>query len=381
VSRLWTKEEENKFIELYPTIPTEDLIIMFGRAKQALVTKAYKLGVKKIIRSDGLRYIYKDEEEKIIEYSKIHSIPEIQRKFNRDYKTIFRLLKGNNCNILSSSRWWTKEQENFLIDNFYTKTPEVIVKTLNKKWRTITKKAREMGMKRLTNKGVPRRLPIPLTNEEKRFIIENYDKVPSAIISKTINRKNDIVINFCEQNGLQIIKSRKNLEDYSNGFLLDALKRKFSDFNRCPTSEEIQKDCRLPSIDIYYDRFGSFSNACYLAGLEPNIGIYGTPCYSKNGDKCYSVAEQIITNYFIDNNIKYEKECEYYKIIPNVRCGIVMDWYISHTIVEYFGMQKFENYRLKTKMKQKICKENNMKIISIFPEDMKDLDKIFHDYK
>jgi hypothetical protein len=381
MSKLWTKEEENKLVELYPTVPTEELIKILGRAKSAIVTKAYKLGIKKVIRADGLLYVYEDEEIEIIEYSKTHSIPEIERKFDRDYATIARVLKDNDCDIISSDYWWTKEQEDFLINNFYIETPEFISRFLNKKWKTITKKARQMGMNKLTSEGIPRKPPVSLTNEEKQFIMENYNKMPSAIISKKLKVKIDVILRFCEQNDLKIIRSRKNPKDYSNDLLLKKLTDFSLELGRCPTTGEIQNNFDFPSVDIYYDRFVSFSNACKLAGLEINTGMYGSICYSKNGDKCYSIQEQIITNYFIDNNIRYIKEYEYGNIIPNINSGIVMDWYIYNTVVEYFGLQNFEKYELKTKMKQNVCEENGIKIISIFPEDMKHLDKIFHDYK
>jgi hypothetical protein len=43
-------------------------------------------------------------------------------------------------------------------------------------------------------------------------------------------------------------------------------------------------------------------------------------------------------------------------------------------------MQKFERYELKTEFKQKTCIENNIKIISIFPKDLKYLNNIFKEF-
>jgi len=46
MSKIWNENDLNKFIELYPVVPTEDLVKMFGRTKSSLVTKAYKLRIK-----------------------------------------------------------------------------------------------------------------------------------------------------------------------------------------------------------------------------------------------------------------------------------------------------------------------------------------------
>lgn len=60
MKNIWKEEETNKFIDLYPTVPTDELVLIFNRSKTSLVAKAYKLGIKKTIRADGLRYIEKE---------------------------------------------------------------------------------------------------------------------------------------------------------------------------------------------------------------------------------------------------------------------------------------------------------------------------------
>ena len=377
---MWNKEDEEKFIQMYPTVPTKELSIMFRRSKSSLVTKAYKMGVKKIIREDGLRYIYDNEKIEIVKYGKNHSVSETAKKFKRDYTVVRNILVDGGCDIVVNSRWWTSDEESFLKDNFELGNPEYISAILNRKWRTITKKARSMGMKRINKKGLPHKTPSGLSMDEQQFIRDYCGYMGIWEISKELDRSQGLVEKFCLEENLECLKLRKNPKSYSDEFLLKELQNKFLLLGRCPTSGEIQNDINLPSVDIYYDRFGSFSNACDMAGLQVNIGYYGTLCYSKNGDKCYSSSEQIITNYLIDNGIKYIKEYEYYNIIPDVETDIVMDWYINDVVVEYFGMQKFEKYELKTSMKQGLCKKNNIKIISIFPEDMKYLDKIFQQF-
>lgn len=381
MKNIWKEEETNKFIDLYPTVPTDELVLIFNRSKTSLVAKAYKLGIKKTIRADGLRYIEEEEKIKIIEGSKYHSIPELEVLFNRDFSDIKKILLENNCNILPSSYWWTKEEEDFLKENFESGNPDYISNFLNRKWKSISKKAREMGMKRISSNGNYHLSPKPLSEYEIKFIVDNCSKMSISMLSKKLNRSRSVITDYCKKNNLCVLKLRKSPENYSDEFLLEELNRLALLMGRCPSGEEIQRDFDFPSVDIYYDRFGSFSNACELAGLLPNIGRYGTLCYSKNGDKCYSIGEQIITNFLIDKDVEYEKEYLYQNIIPTIKTGIVMDWCINKSVVvEYFGMQKFERYELKTEFKQKTCIENNIKIISIFPKDLKYLNNIFKEF-
>ena len=124
-----------------------------------------------------------------------------------------------------------------------------------------------------------------------------------------------------------------------------------------------------------------------MSGVLPeNTGIYGRVCYSKNGDRCLSTGEKIITDFFIDNNIRYEKEVPYKNFVKtNIR--YVADWKISDGVmVEYFGFIKSSktskivvSYLKKTKRKIFFCKKNNIKLIPIYPNDvnLETLEKMF----
>lgn len=119
-----------------------------------------------------------------------------------------------------------------------------------------------------------------------------------------------------------------------------------------------------------------------MVGIEKTSG-YGDICYSKNGDKCYSLKEKEITDFFIEHGIRYEKEKKYSEIIPSVDTKIRMDWYLIDylVVVEYFGLsslqKKLEKYNEKIKMKIQTCENNNIPIISIFEKDTKNLNKFF----
>lgn len=376
----WTNEELILFKELYPHTPMKNLIKAFGRTKSALICKAHKIGLRRIYKDDGSKAFTQEEIDNIVDMSKNCSISELKNIFDRSYTDIRNVLMRSGVVPIQNNYWWTPEETSFLLENFEKGDNDFLCDFLGRNWKAIRKKARCMGLKRHTNAGIPRKSPYLLSDDDKKYILENYTFLLSSEMAKNINRHVSVVLRFCDQNKLEVLRSRKNLKDFSDDFLLKVLVDKYNDLGRCPASADIQLDKEMPSVDIYYDRFGSFSFACELAGLIPNHGNYGTVCYSKAGDMCYSIAEQIITNYFIDNGIEYIKEYEYSNIIPNLNLKIAMDWYIKNIVVEYFGMTKNEEYDQKTKMKQRICKENNVEIISIFPNDLKFLDKIFNSF-
>lgn len=375
--KFWTKEEIENFIELYPETPMIELIKKFKRSKQSLIQKAYNLKIQKIIKNGSITF-KKEEINYILEDSYTMCIVDLSKKYNRSPETISDLLKRNNVVPIRDARWWTKDEEFFLVNNYESSSSEFLENQLNRRWKTIRKKARLLGLKRMKPSGKFYETPSQINEEESFFIFENHDKSTTVEIAKNLGRNSVDIILFCKRNNLSFIKGRKDLNNFSDKNLLDELVKMSGELGRCPNFHEVSNNINLPSVDIYFDRFGSFTSACEKVGLIPNIGRYGTQCYSKNHDFCYSIQEQIITDYLIDNNIQYIKEYPYSKIIKNQSVRYVMDWLIDESIiVEYFGMINDEIYNKKTKEKIKICKNNNIKMISIFPKDLKTLSKKF----
>jgi len=375
--KFWTKEEIKNFIELYPETPMIELIKIFKRNKQSLIQKAHKLKIQKIIKNGSVAFT-KEEIEKIIFDSKTISVVNLSKKYNRDESTISSVLKRNKISPVKNDFWWTEDEELFLINNYNNFSTKELENKLNRNRKTITKKARLIGLKRMNNSGEFRKNPSIINEKESLYILENHDKLTTVEIARNLGRKSVDIILFCKRNNLSFIRGRKDLNNFSDKKLLNELIEMSKELGRCPNISEISNNINLPAVDIYFDRFGSFTNACEKAGLIPNIGRYGTQCYSKNHDFCYSIQEQIITDYFIDNNIQYIKEYPYSKIIKNQPVRYIMDWLINENIVvEYFGMINDKEYNKKTKEKIKICKNNNIKIISIFPKDLKILSKKF----
>jgi len=377
-AKKWTKEDVNNLHKMYPFIDTDELVIFFGRTKGAIITKAYKLNIKKEISITGIRIVKKDEIDKIIELSKNHSISEIKRIVDRGYTTVKNILDDNNCVPEINKAWWSEKDVEFLKKNFYTLEKDEIEIALNRRWLTICKKARYLGLYRKGADGKDRHFKL-ITKIEKDFILKNYKYMTISEMSRRLKRSADLIEGFCDKKNIKPFRIRKVPDNYSNEFLLGELKRMNDILGRCPTLLDLSESDNLPSFDIYYDRFESFTNACELAGLKPNGKSFGTTCYSNNNDLCYSVCEQKITNYLISNNIKYRKEVLYSELIPDIKKRFVMDWLlINHgVVVEYFGLQNIPEYAKKTKKKQNLCRNNNVKIISVFDKDLNDLESIF----
>jgi hypothetical protein len=133
----------------------------------------------------------------------------------------------------------------------------------------------------------------------------------------------------------------------------------------------------------YLNRFGSIENVCELLGIEykQRITSCGKLCYDKANELCRSYSERDITNYFIDNNIIYDKECQYNKFLNNKTDMRRLDWIVLDSnfnkyYVEYFGLwddRRKVNYRSKAKKKIKDLYKKGYgdKCIFIFPWDLK----------
>ena len=151
----------------------------------------------------------------------------------------------------------------------------------------------------------------------------------------------------------------------------------------------------LKCYETYITRFGSIKNVCDMCGINydlsnKNNGSFGSYHLDNNGNICNSCVEKEISNYFINNGIKFEKEYPYKNLIKG--CRFVFDWRIEINnkfyYVEYAGLydknSKNKNiikYSKKIEDKISILKENNIidSCIFIYPKDYKNktLEEIF----
>jgi hypothetical protein len=173
----------------------------------------------------------------------------------------------------------------------------------------------------------------------------------------------------------------------------------YKELERIPTADEINSCKYCASHPTYASHFGGIEDICLICDIEyiPNENNgFGYITKDKNGDYCKSHAESVITNYFIDNAITYDKEYDYFKI-PNFskKDKRKLDWRIIYNdkvfYVEYFGcytnsknakMQK--SYVQKADKKVRDFKNNGLldQCIFIYPKEYhtKTLEEIFNPY-
>ena len=120
--------------------------------------------------------------------------------------------------------------------------------------------------------------------------------------------------------------------------------------------------------DTYYIYFSSWGEALTAAGL--NTTSYHI--VSLDGHLCLSNAEAIIDDFLFSRGVPHTREPYY----PN--SSMRADWLIENEIyVEFFGLINLSWYREKIKLKCKIAKKENIKLITIFPEDLSNLEEKF----
>lgn len=191
-------------------------------------------------------------------------------------------------------------------------------------------------------------------------------------------------INFLSQ--LSLPYYRKIPLYYNDKELLDLYLKYSIENNRSLTYTDIYNNEKIPCPNVFSARFGSIENICNILNLEYNIesGGYGNICRDLKGCMCRSIAEQNITNFFINNNIKYEKETPYKNKIKDFNMNYRFDWTINikqnEYNVEYFGMynaksksKTIKNYVKKAKKKIKLLYKHELinQCIFIFPNDIK----------
>lgn len=183
--------------------------------------------------------------------------------------------------------------------------------------------------------------------------------------------------------------------------MLCLFEKLFIELKRVPYLRDLE-DCEYtPTYSTYIKYFGSIENVCKLLDIDYKDNYKGAGagkiCYDKLGQLCRSIAEKDISNYFIDNDIKFVKETPYSDIVVNNKKGNSrrFDWriYISNQeyYVEYFGMYDRsargsigKRYLNKTKKKIKDLYKAGVidQCIFIFPKDLKtkSLHEIFGKY-
>ena len=269
---------------------------------------------------------------------------------------------------LSRKNLFSEEEIAILESNYSSSSFEELMKMLpNRTVAAIQSKANDLGIKKREY----------WSDEDIEKFKEIYPLFPnSELINHFSGRSESSLLSMAGI--LNIHKTAEAFDYYRDGTKsnsLDKLIEFANKLGRTPTSEDITHNSEMPGIVTYHRQFGSYANACELANLEVNTNIYGKSFISKsiNGDVCLSKSEKVITDILINNSIAYEKEKPYKEIFPNgtIKTNIRCDWYINNILVEYFGMPEKDSYFTRMKNKIELCTKNNIPLIDLYPDDLR----------
>ena len=226
--------------------------------------------------------------------------------------------KAMECGITVDPPY-TDDDIEFIKNNFLDMKYEDIANILGKTVSSLTTKINNLGLKK----------SIKWSKKEKELLIKNYYKYTNYYLSKNIliGRNKDSINTMARKLGLKKSKNKRN-KFYDKDELLNALINLAEELGRTPMCDELSHH-GLPSDTTYRRYFGGYKKACLLAGLEPNYVPHGNAkiYLSSMNDICYSWSEYIVTEFFIDNEIYYNKEVLYSQIIDSESCGNKrMDW-------------------------------------------------------
>lgn len=150
---------------------------------------------------------------------------------------------------------------------------------------------------------------------------------------------------------------------------------------RLPAHRDIQGSKEFASVTKYASEFGSFSNAIERAGFKniSNSRVVTSP----GGVMCMSSYEYDFCSMLEKYNISFKKD-EYYKqyirrLDKNYQFDFTILFGDNTYFVEIFGMYNLESYRKIADKKKALCLHNSIKLISLYPDDIKyaDVDELY----
>lgn len=135
-----------------------------------------------------------------------------------------------------------------------------------------------------------------------------------------------------------------------------------------------QNCCSMCGEGIYREGQYFCSDKCQSLHRSKVEEVMTPPEFVADWDKhrLRSTHEREIDHWFYRNGIEHEVE----KRVP-VNIEIYCDWYLpkGEFYVEYWGLMHEEWYREARRVKERLYKENHLRLVSIEPENMRDLDR------
>lgn len=156
--------------------------------------------------------------------------------------------------------------------------------------------------------------------------------------------------------------------------------KKFCSFH-CKNTEKNISEKEL--IELYVNQNMSAESVGYILGYSESfvfkhLKLYGIQIRQagnagsiecEDGTLVRSSYEKIFSDKLNENNIEYEYDCN----LPFHRYYLT-DFKVKDVYIEIWGIVGRESYNERRRVKQALYKENDLKLINIFPEDFKDID-------
>lgn len=265
-------------------------------------------------------------------------------------------------NLKRDGKYLSEDDKRYIIDNYLLVDKNILSKELGISVKSLQTIACKLGA---TDKFMSHNM---WSEKDIQFLKENYNKISIEGLSNILNRTIIAIETKIKRLG---VSTRNYWQEYE----IDILKKYYPNMDKNDI-HKIYLPNRTPD---------SINTKAIKIGLKKQQSVgwdNSTKYFSHNNDLCNSKYELLITNFLIENNINYKKEILYSKFINDSKCGKKrVDWVINDNIfVEFFGLMNVEKYRKSVKTKIDLCKNNNIELISIYPSDINNLSEIFSEY-
>jgi len=147
MKRIWTQEEVHYLIEKWGRVPLEQIMEALDRTEDSVMRKARRLGLDVHKKEEDVlkRKWSKEEDNFIIENYKVLSSKEISQHLNRTASAIRK--RALALGISGTVNRWSEEEENFLKEKWGILNVDAVAKKLNRSRNAILLKAYQMSLR------------------------------------------------------------------------------------------------------------------------------------------------------------------------------------------------------------------------------------------
>lgn len=275
--------------------------------------------------------------------------------------------------------YFTEEEKQFILDHFYDLSGVELSQKLHKTGKQIYCFARQRGLKHILPAScLLREVDLPLFKEKYPYYSNSYlsEKFFPYLTARQIT-------SMAPKIGVSK-KQEQRYQHYSEEQLLERLDAAIKKHGRTPLLSEVAD----------WTGIGETSYRNYCGGLTAALTKLGykrmkynttrTPhtipalAYTgKDGNVYSSISEQKIADIMYEIGLSYQYDLKYSEItgIDEFE-DLRFDWYLpaQGKFIEFFGLfdsKKNVEYTEKAMHKIELCKKHNLKLISIYPRQLR----------